>query len=149
MSKEKNNVVAKAVTNTADVAVELGKNLLEIYTEKIKNLELNIKQRKELAKELSVDEKKAANWKTVGDVFDFIDTSTLAKEHPQEAAKTIKLVLSFLSIILVNPIVGAFATIINSLSDENAALLVEWFGKPTPEHVVHKIAEKKTKKNTQ
>lgn len=95
MSENNSFKVANAVVS--NLPKEDEKTLLDVYSEKFKDFKLSIRARKKVAKELNVKEKTALNWKTVSDIFSFIDSSTLAKEHPQEAARTLKIVLGGIS----------------------------------------------------
>ena len=140
MSEDKYVQISKVIEDDQQENQE--NNLLDIYLEKFKNLEIDVQTRKVIAKELSVEEQKALNWKTVADVFSFIDSSTLAKEHPKEAARILKFVSGILAVIY--PLIAPISAIIVALPEKKAALLVEWLGKPTPEHVVHEIAKKKS-----
>ena len=137
MSDNSGLKVAAAVTS--NLPKEDEKTLLDVYSDKFKNLKLNLRARKKVAKELNVKEKNALNWKTVSDIFSFIDSSTLAKEHPVEAARTLKIVLSVLSAIYAP--IAPIAENVNEMSMKNIAKYMEWLGKPTPEHIIHKVAE--------
>lgn len=55
-------------------SVNLTKDVLEVYAAKFKQFSVNVKARKLVAKELSVDEQNALKWQTVGDIFSFIDS---------------------------------------------------------------------------
>lgn len=140
--KESTKEIAKLIAE--DQLENEDNGILEVYAEKFKMLKVNLKARKLVAKELSIDEQNALKWQTVGDIFSFIDTSSLAKEHPKEAVRVLKIVAG--TITAFNPGVAVVTGIIIALPQKRAAQLIEWLGKPTPEHIVHKIAEKKAKK---
>ena len=140
MKKEQYELIAKTIENASE---EDDFEILDVYADKIKNLKLNVNNRKLLAKQLNVDEKTALNWQIVSDVFSFIDVSTLAEEHPKEAANTLKLVVGILAVMF--PIFIPISAVVVALPYDKCAALLVWLSKPTPEHVVHKIAEKKSK----
>lgn len=137
MSENNSFKVANAVVS--NLPKEDEKTLLDVYSEKFKDFKLSIRARKKVAKELNVKEKTALNWKTVSDIFSFIDSSTLAKEHPQEAARTLKIVLGVLAAIYAP--LATIAKNVDEMSMKNIAKYMEWLGKPTPEHVIHKVAD--------
>lgn len=144
MDKNKVEAVTKVVSKEIIESDDNKIGILEIYAYKFKMLKLNVVARKKIAKELSIEEKSALRWQTVEDVFSFIDTSTLAKENPKEAARILKLVAGILGAIF--PAISPIAVVIVALPTKKAASLVEWLGKPTPEHVIHEIAKHKSKK---
>ena len=124
------------------MATSQDNKLIDDFRERFQNLKLNLRTRKKIAKSLSIDEKKALNWKTVGDIFSFLDTSTLARDHPEEASRLLKIVAGIVGIAfpVALPITGAIILLPTNV----AAKLVEYLGKPTPEHVVHAIADYQT-----
>ena len=132
------NVIIEDQKENADI------NILDIYAAKFKMLKMNVKARKMIAKELSIEEQNALKWQTVGDVFSFIDTSSLAKEHPKEASRVLKIVAGIITAVI--PASAPITAVVIALPQDKAAQLVEWLGKPTPEHIIHKIAEEKSKK---
>ena len=144
MDKNKVEAVAKVVSQEIVESDDNKIGIAEIYAYKFKMLKLNVAARKKIAKELTVEERDALRWQTVGDIFSFIDTSTLAKENPKEAAKILKLVAGILGAIF--PIISPISVVILALPTKKAASLVEWLGKPTPEHVIHELAKRKSKK---
>ena len=118
-------------------------NIFTVYAVKFKQLKINVKARKLIAKELSASEQAALRWKTVQDVFSFIDISTFAKEHPKEAAALLKKIVGIIGIVY--PIVIPFTSIVIALPTKKAAELVEWLGKPTPEHMLYNVAQYKAR----
>ena len=145
MKQEQKVELTKTIENTLKKEAVTG--VFTVYAEKFKELELNIETRKALAKKLDAKEQEALNWKTVQDVFSFIDTSTLAKEHPSQAVSVLRIVASIVAAAcaVVNPVVSIVAGVICGLPEKDAAILIEWLGKPTPEHIVYKIAEHNSK----
>ena len=141
MEQEQTQEIIQIVADNIEEEKDGG--IFTAYAEKFKQFKINVKTRKMIAKSLSIEESKALKWKTVSDVFSFIDSSTLAREHPKEAARILKLVAGILTVIY--PIITPITTAIVALPQKKAALLVEWLGKPTPEHVIHEIAERKSK----
>lgn len=139
MDPEKIKKTAHVIGENIAEEQEIDFSIIDDYRDKFKQFKLNWRARKRIAKELNISEKAALNWKTIGDVFAFIDSSTLAKEHPKEAARILKLVAGILGAIF--PVVLPVTGIIVMLPQKAAASLVEWLGKPTPEHVIHKIAD--------
>ena len=97
--------------------------------------------RKSLAKQLSIEEKKALDWKIVADVFGCIDTATLAKEHPKDCARILKTIASIVGIFFP-PIL-----IIDVLPTSICAKIVEYSGTLTPEHFIHKKAKVQVEMN--
>ncbi len=138
-----NNVQEIAALIAEDQLDNKESNILEIYAAKFKMLKINIKARKLIAKELSVEEANALKWQTIGDIFSFIDSSSLAKEHPKEAVRVLKIVAGIITVIY--PASAVITGIIIALPQSKAALMMEWLGKPTPEHIIHEIANKKAK----
>ena len=135
----------QVIAQTVEEAVDTGAlNILDVYADKIKNLKLSIKTKKELAKELNVDEKTTMNWKIVSDLFSFVDIATLAKEHPNEISNTFKVIINALGSFLT--VFKFIAPIANKLPKEKFAKLIEWLSIPTPEHLVHVVAEKQANK---
>ena len=145
MDKQQVAAINQLVTDTIDEEKDEG--VLQLYAAKFKEFKLNVKARKLIAKDLKVDEKNALTWQTVADVFSFIDTSTLAKEHPKQAVKLLKEVAAIIG--LVFPPTLPFMTLVIALPQDKAAQLMEWLGKPTPEHIAYKIATKKANKKKQ
>ena len=143
MKKKQYELIAKTIE---DASEEDNFEILDVYADKIKNLKLSVNNRKLLAKKLNVDEKEALNWQIVSDIFSFIDVSTLAKEHPKEASNTLKLVVGVLAVIF--PIFIPISAVVVALPQDKCASLLVWLAKPTPEHIVHKIAEKKAQEKT-
>ena len=141
MEKQQVADIAKVITESANDEEEV--SIFTVYAVKFKQLTINVKARKLIAKELSADEQAALRWKTVQDVFSFIDTSTFAKEHPKQAASLLKKIAGIIGIIY--PLVLPLTTAIIALPTKKAAELVEWLGKPTPEHVLYKVAQYKAK----
>ena len=139
MEYDKIKQVVDVVSDNISEDQELDTSIIDDYREKFKNLKLNLRTRKKIAKELDLGEKTALNWKTVGDIFAFIDSSTLAKEHPREASRILKLVAGIISVFI--PVILPVTGIIIALPQKTAASLMEWLGKPTPEHVIHKFAD--------
>ena len=144
MEKEKIIEIAKIIGLDLSKRKENEGNILDVYAYKFKQLKLNASARKEMGKELSVEEKEAMNWETVGDVLSFFDASSLAKENPKESAGLLKTIVSIVGAI--NPKFKPIAKGINAVPDKQCALIIEWLGKPTPEHIVHEIAKKQSKK---
>ena len=142
MDSEQINQITKIVGE--EMTNEQENKLIDDLRERFQNLKINLKTRKRIAKSLSVDEKRAMDWKTVGDVFSFFDTSSLAKDHPQEAARILKIVAGIVGVAfpVTLPVTGTILV----LPAPVAAKLVEYLGKPTPEHVVHKIADYQAEK---
>lgn len=136
--------IIRYMKNDIVESVNLTKDVLEVYAAKFKQFSVNVKARKLVAKELSVDEQNALKWQTVGDIFSFIDSSSLAKEHPKEAVRVLKTIAGIITVAF--PPSSVVTGIIILLPQKQAAEMMEWLGKPTPEHIVHKIAEKKGNK---
>ena len=142
MEKQQAVAIAELVNNTIDEEKDEG--VLQLYAAKFKELKLNVKSRKLIAKELKVEEQSALKWQTIADIFSFIDSSTLAREHPKQATKLLKEIAAIIGLIF--PLVLPFMSVIIALPQKEAALLMEWLGKPTPEHLAYSIAAKKAKK---
>ena len=130
-------IISEAVVDQAE------DNIFTVYAEKFKQFRINVKARKLIAKELNIDEQNALKWKTVQDIFSFLDSSNFAKEHPKEAVGALKLVAAILGAFY--PAIALITTAIIALPQKEAAMLMEWLGKPTPEHIAYKYAEKKAK----
>ena len=144
MAKSKVETVAQVIGKNIAESNEEEVSIIELYAYKLKTLKLNVTARKAVAKQLTVEEKNALNWQTVGDIFSFLDASSLAKENPKEAARLLKLIVGIVGALV--PTFAPISAVIVMLSTKDAATLVEWLGKPTPEHVVHEIAKRKSKK---
>jgi len=142
MNPEQINKISKIVGE--EMVNEQDNKLIDDLRDRFQKLKLNLQTRKRIAKSLSIDEKKAMNWKTVGDVFSFIDTSDLAQHHPEEASRLLKIIAGIVGVAfpVTLPVTGAILV----LPPMVAAKLVEYLGKPTPEHVVHKLADYQAEK---
>ena len=142
MNTEQFEQISKIVSE--EMAAEQDNKLVDDLRERFQSLKLNLRTRKKIAKSLSIDEKKALNWKTVGDIFSFLDTSTLARDHPEEASRILKIVAGIVGIAfpVALPVTGAIIL----LPTKVAAKLVEYLGKPTPEHIVHAVADYQAEK---
>jgi len=142
MNPEQINKISKIVGE--EMVNEQDNKLIDDLRDRFQRLKLNLQTRKRIAKSLSIDEKKAMNWKTVGDVFSFIDTSDLAQHHPEEASRLLKIIAGIVGVAfpVTLPVTGAILV----LPPMVAAKLVEYLGKPTPEHVVHKLADYQAEK---
>lgn len=142
MNPEQINKISKIVGE--EMVNEQDNKLIDDLQDRFQKLKLNLQTRKRIAKSLSIDEKKAMNWKTVGDVFSFIDTSDLAQHHPEEASRLLKIIAGIVGVAfpVTLPVTGAILV----LPPMVAAKLVEYLGKPTPEHVVHKLADYQAEK---
>lgn len=115
--------------------------LLRTYLRKFRNMELNLRARKMIAKQLRVEERNALNWKTTGDIFSFLDSSALAEEHPEAAVRAFKLVAGILAVTVPASIPITSAVLL--LPPKVTVELMKWLGKPTPEHILHKACDRK------
>ncbi len=141
MEKEKTELIVQTVADSITSEAE-DRGMLAVYIDKVKEINVNFKARRAIAKTLDIEEIHALRWKTVGDIFSFLDTSTLAKEHPKEFATTFKSAATTIGNIF--PIIKPIMNAIKKVPDEKLARVLEWLGKPTPEHVAHVVANKKS-----
>ena len=132
----------KAIIETAEaIDEEKDSELVKSISEKLCRVKMNVQMRKSLAKKLSIEEKKALDWKIVADVFGCIDTAALAKEHPKDCARILKTIASIVGIFFP-PIL-----IIDALPTSTCAKIVEYSGTLTPEHFIHKKAKEQVEMN--
>lgn len=140
--KEMREKRQKAIVETAEaIDEEKDSELVKSISEKLCRVKMNMQMRKSLAKKLSIDEKRALEWKIVADVFGCIDTATLAKEHPKDCARILKTIASIVGIFFP-PIL-----IIDALPTSTCAKIVEYSGTLTPEHFIHKKAKEQVEMN--
>ena len=132
----------EAILKTAElIEEEKDSELAKDISEKLCRIKMNAQLRKSLSKKLSIDEKRALEWRIVADVFACVDTATLAREHPKDCAKLLKGIASIVAIFFPPMI------IIDALPTSTCAKIVEYSGTFTPEHFLHKKAKEKADKN--
>ena len=144
MDKKTNSKFSKINDKKTIEAATMGINAIEEekdsklakdISEKLCRVKVNYQMRKSLAKKLSIDEKRALEWKIIADVFGCIDTATLAREHPKDCAKIVKTIASIVGIFFpVFLVVDAFPA-------STCAKIVEYAGTFTPEHLIHTKAQ--------
>ena len=140
--KEMREKRQKAIIETAEaIDEEKDSELVKNVSEKLCRVKMNMQMRKSLAKKLSIDEKRALEWKIVADVFGCIDTAALAEEHPKDCARILKTIASIVGIFFP-PIL-----IIDALPTSTCAKIVKYSGTFTPEHFIHKKAQEKVEMN--
>ena len=117
---------------------------LELVKKEFGDFKITRLQRKQLAKDIGVEENEINTWQTVADVLDHIDIVELAKKHPEVVRKIIKGIAFIVGIFV--PVVEKAVQTLDATSDKTLVKAVEIVGYITPTHIANKIAKKQAQK---
>lgn len=116
------------------------RKIYEAIIQQASEIKLDNEARKRLAQETGVSMDTVLVWQTVADVTKYFDLSLLCEKNP-EAAKSILLTTLSIISIYFPPIVFA-AGIVKVVPEDVLIKIMELSLKPSPDHLVHLLAEK-------
>jgi F420-0:gamma-glutamyl ligase-like protein len=138
MNKKAIDITEQVANENTITAVE---EAIDIVKKEYGDYTVSEEMRKELEKELGVDEDVAKGWKKVSDILDHIDIYEIAKKHPEGLGKVARGIGSIVG-LFISP-VGRIA---DRLPDEAAAKIVGFAGFLAPEHLLNMIAKDQVKR---